>query len=583
MRPMIILLCIYLRALPVHLKIIEEIPEPEEVTPSQDEEVIPPEAPENPEAPEKPEAPEEEEKTANLDLKILEIDQSNSNILGTFALVNKGSDSAVVAPLKSKLVIEVKDSDGVVLKSIYYPGYDAPSIEIPPGGADAVVAELNPDKDLEPGDYEVEASYSDEGMEEVSDSSSFEVDGEFSPSETFKKFTDGANKYGMEMVQHLVDASDGGTVMFGTMVSVINDAMAMKGANTVTHDEIRNSLNFNDIDEDDVCDVIESLHEEHLNYMAPGFTLSLDNGAWPNQELTDIFLDSYRNALDTYWKCPWIWSDYSDPVEMARIIDEWIQKKTNGLIKDLIREEDLCEDTAIVLATASYAKTEWNVEFTNDDIVTGTFYSSSEKSDSGKPAEFLSLTGYYPGLQYAELDNAQVCQIPFKSSGTDGSKDLALTVIIPREGNDVQTVVGQMLTIDKRKTWQTSFETMKWDEFKVDLRIPIIEARNPDRLDLKPILRDQMGWTTAFDKDLADFTRMHERYGPNGEEVKMWIEYVYHDAVMNLTKEGCEAAAAQDNFSPKEIYIDQPFACMIEQPSTDLILFAGVVGPDAIK
>jgi serine protease inhibitor len=127
---------------------------------------------------------------------------------------------------------------------------------------------------------------------------------------------------------------------------------------------------------------------------------------------------------------------------------------------------------------------------------------------------------------------------------------------------------------------------MTWDDFKVDLRIPRVEARNADRLDLKPILRDEMGWSTAFDKDRADFTRMHKREVCEGgccKEIKMWIEFIYHDAVMILNETGCKAAAAQDNFAPKEIYLDHPFACMIEQPYTDLILFAGVVRPDAIS
>lgn len=268
-------------------------------------------------------------------------------------------------------------------------------------------------------------------------------------------------------------------------------------------------------------------------------------------------------------------------------IDGWIQEKTNGLIKDLIREEDLCECTASVLATASYMKCKWAVDFERVEK-NGVFYKSSEKTDSFKTADYMCFGTepdgeIYPGLKYTETSDMQICQLPLEGSETDA---LAITFLVPKEGATLSRVVEQM-TADNVEQWTESFESFDPDTHVI-LKVPKYEARNPDRLDIIPQL-EAMGMIEAFDEENADFSRMHvdkinkPGHRLHGMDVQLFIKYIFHDAVMIVTEDGVEAAAAQADGPLEEIILDHPFGCFVSQPSTGIIMYAGTIGPEALE
>lgn len=85
-----------------------------------------------------------------------------------------------------------------------------------------------------------------------------------------------------------------------------------------------------------------------------------------------------------------------------------------------------------------------------------------------------------------------------------------------------------------------------------------------------------LGITRAFDMMNADFS------GMTGGQNAIYIDDVSHHAVIDLTEEGTEAAAAAYMLAsgPRPFYVTRPFLFYIVDDATDAILFQGrIVDP----
>ena len=148
-----------------------------------------------------------------------------------------------------------------------------------------------------------------------------------------------------------------------------------------------------------------------------------------------------------------------------------------------------------------------------------------------------------------------------------------MTVLVPRDGVGVDDVVASL----DAAAWgdiATGFE-----ETEVELFLPRF------RMEYERELKDDLaalGMMDAFSPGKADLTRL--------SPVDLWISSVLQKALVEVTEEGTEAAAATVVIGvtsapppPVTVRADRPFLFFIRERLTGAILFVGKLAhpPDA--
>ncbi|KAL8125385.1 hypothetical protein AgCh_012901 [Apium graveolens] len=84
---------------------------------------------------------------------------------------------------------------------------------------------------------------------------------------------------------------------------------------------------------------------------ADGPCLSLANGIWLDKSLS--LEPSFQHVVDTLYKAVSHQADFQNKFEEARLlVNSWVEKETNGLVRDILPPDSLSSSTKLVLANA---------------------------------------------------------------------------------------------------------------------------------------------------------------------------------------------------------------------------------------
>ncbi len=195
---------------------------------------------------------------------------------------------------------------------------------------------------------------------------------------------------------------------------------------------------------------------------------------------------------------------------------------------------------------------EFDPELTTEDI----FYLRDREMVS---TDFMRRSDTLP---YFENDEKQLLEIPYNGG------DFSMLFVLPAQGKTLEEV--------ERGLDAEAFADMveKMNEREVEVFIPSFKAET--QIDLEDILAN-MGMETAFNR-FADFS------GMTGE-LDLMLDKVIHQAVIEVSEEGTEAAAATavvvirktsiDPDQPPVFRANRPFLFFVKDNTTQNILFSG--------
>lgn len=242
--------------------------------------------------------------------------------------------------------------------------------------------------------------------------------------------------------------------------------------------------------------------------------------------------------------------------EAANTINKWVEDKTAGRIKDLIK--DLDEDGLMVLVNAITFDGVWKETYADDDIYPGTF---TQGDGSTQEVTFLSSE------EQIYLSNG-------KASGFikdyDDGKYAFMTILPNDEKADISQFIADMTPEEYWAFWES-----QTTEFKVRAVFP--EFKNEFGVTLNKILID-MGMADAFEPGVADFSNMACS--------DPYIAQVVHKAFFDVNRHGTKAAAATAVImydeacvvdDSKHVVCNRPFAYAIVDKDTGLPVFLGTV------
>lgn len=366
----------------------------------------------------------------------------------------------------------------------------------------------------------------------------------------------GNNRFALELYSEL--ASTKGNLFFSPYSISTTLTMAYEGARGETASEMQSVIHVPTSD-----GVRRSAFARIFNQLnAPNskYDLNTANAIWiqSNYPLSP----DYVSIMDSYYVGKAVNVDYAEDAEGARrTINDWVEKRTNSRIKDLLPENSLDGFTRLVLTNATYFKGEWENAFDPKKTSPATFRVSPNKTVQ---VPMMHQSNREQKLRYAEADGAQVVELPYLG------ERLSMMVILPREGS----LDGLEASLDQQQLdrWRSELRTVR-----VIVNLPKFSFNS--KYFLKEHLK-QMGMPLAFNQAGADFSGMTDAE-------QLYIDSVAHQAFVDVNEKGTEAAAATAveivPLSAPLTFVfnaDHPFIFLIQDTETGNILFLGrVVDP----
>ncbi|MHC4552783.1 MAG: serpin family protein [Planctomycetota bacterium] len=284
------------------------------------------------------------------------------------------------------------------------------------------------------------------------------------------------------------------------------------------------------------------------------YQLSIANALWLQKDyyFSQHFIrqtaNCYRAGLENV--------DFVNETEKSRQqINQWVEKRTEEKIKDLIPQGTLNALTRLVLTNAIYFKGDWAMQFDTKWTKEAPFYVSPEKPVTA-PLMFQK-----DKFKYGENEGTQFLELGYKGD------DLSMLVLLPKKGKTLAGLEKQ-LNAENLAAWQTKM-------FKKEVMVYLPRFKMTSQFGLSDTLK-KMGMVDAFGD--ADFS------GMDGTKM-LYISAIMHKAFVEVNEEGTEAAAAtavvvglRSMPTPPPVFrADRPFVFVIKDNNSGSILFVGRV------
>ena len=329
--------------------------------------------------------------------------------------------------------------------------------------------------------------------------------------------------------------------------------MTMNGAAYGTLAQMRATLGFADLSEQDVNDGYRSVIEQ-LVRRDRAVTVRLANSMWPDDDLT--VLAPFTNTLRSFFNAEVRPLDFSDGDGAVRAINQWTDQATQGKIKKLF--DQLEANTRLVLVNAIYFKAPWTDEFKVSDTRDEPF---TRADGSVVSVPMMRRTGSYRIRRNQEL---LAVEVPYAHD--------AFSMVLVRPLNGSLAALEQKLNAG---WWAGLLEGMPGE--KTLLRLPRFKIEYGKQLN-EPLM--SLGMTDAFSAAAADFSRI------TGSR-SLFVSRVEHKAFVEVNEQGTEAAAVtgvvMTDSGPLEASFDRPFLFAIRERESGVILFMGRVGDPTLK
>uniref|UniRef100_A0A8C0F394 Serpin domain-containing protein n=1 Tax=Bubo bubo TaxID=30461 RepID=A0A8C0F394_BUBBB len=295
----------------------------------------------------------------------------------------------------------------------------------------------------------------------------------------------------------------------------------------------------------------------------PRSTYSLKSANRIYMEKTFPLLPVYIQLSKNYYKAePHKANFQTAPEQSRKEINAWVEKQTEGKIKNLLASQDVTAATKLVLVNAIYFKAEWEIKFPAENTNLQPFRLSKNKT---KPVKMMYMRHTFPVL-IMETMNFEMIELPYVKN------ELSMFILLPNDIKDSTTGLEQLereLTYEKLSEWADSRNMTKT---LVDLYLPKFTMK--ETYDLSSNL-NSLGMRSAFNSN-ADFSGMAEK----GD---LFISKVFHKSFVAVDEKGTEAAAATVIISVTsgpvdqalKFKVDHPFHFFIRHNKSKTILFFG--------
>lgn len=372
--------------------------------------------------------------------------------------------------------------------------------------------------------------------------------------EGVQELVEGNNRFALEMYDE-IKQEDENTFFSPWSISAAL-SMTYEGARGETAEEMRAALN---LPEDNTIRRSSFARLHNLFNLEKEYELETANALWLKEGYE--FLEEYLEINRNYYDAKTEELDFSQSEQSADTINEWVEDITRGKIEELITEDQVNPEMALILTNAIYFQSDWTTEFDEGETRKEEFKVNPDKSVE---VDMMTMEET-PEFDYAETEDLKAIKMPYKG------EEVSMFIILPKEEFTLPKI-EENLTTEKLNEIQDNMTVQE-----VDVHFPKLEIET--EYDLKEKFMD-MGMEKPFEPGVADFS------GMDGSQL-LFIDFIVHKAYIEVMEEGTEAAAATGvgvgiTAAPEEkvFYANHPFLFTIQDERTGSILFMGrVINP----
>ena len=340
------------------------------------------------------------------------------------------------------------------------------------------------------------------------------------------------------------------------VMGMLND-----GAAGNTAKEITSVIGFGDGNTKAVNEFCQKLIKEAPE-TDPSVTLEIANTVISNKK-RDVKLESaFQKDMQNFYSAEVSSLDFSKKSDALKSINGWCNKKTHGMIPEILKESELKADALLLLMNAIYFKATWTEKFDSKDTQTKTFTTENGQQKS------LPMMHRKAMAQYSENEVCQMLNLPYGS----GDK-WSMKVLLPREGKTVDDVINSL----NAKSW----EELRYSSWypTVDIDIPRFSTAFETDL-VKPL--SAMGAPSMFTPYVAEFPHISSNF-----KKEIYVGLMKQKAAIEVNEEGTKASAVTvatmdaTSVGPDEqpmnvdFHANRPFVYLIQEASTNVIFFLG--------
>ena len=407
-----------------------------------------------------------------------------------------------------------------------------------------------------------------------------------------KEFSDRLNQFTLKLFSSSASTNEENHVISPLSVSLALQ-MCMIGSKDSTQSELTDLLCLNDLSSSfDLLQANKSFIDrvnQHLN--KSGISINIANRLYVMKSFR--LRDDYKQMLTKYFDASIESVDFRKSEKVAKQINDWIERKTNSKIKDMVDADMLNELTRFVLLNAIYFKGNWLTKF--DERCTRKLKFTQI---DGKLADVDMMILYAQNLKLQSSPCSSpciTCELPYVG------KELSMTIILPNvdiQFHEFERSLNMKLLseIVNSKKKSLRLANLYLPKFKIESTIDvkfffflisnlILIYFNLFFLKIKKLndMLMNLGCRSAFSPSDADFSGIGDR-DPNFENV--FISKVLQKAFIEVNEEGTEAAAVtmvtakgcsatSSGPTPIEFKCDRPFLFVLHETATNCIFFIG--------
>lgn len=298
-------------------------------------------------------------------------------------------------------------------------------------------------------------------------------------------------------------------------------------------------------------------------------TLSLANALYIRDSFSEAVKESYTSTLLNRYNAEIKYDEFKN----AKAMNSWIEEKTFGLIKDMLKD-DMVQNWQMALINALAIDMEWANSFESDDVYGKDFYLAD-----GTTMKASTMNKETSGKSFSYYKDDEIIALSMDLKKYDDTQ-LEFVAIMPEED-----LYSYSENFDENSLENITDKLINASDTEAGIAISIPKFSFDYDLDLKADLQS-LGITDAFDPYGADFSNMVDLSKLGGENI--YVGDALHKAVIEFSEDGIKAAAVTifglaettaiiERKEPIEVKIDKPFMFIIRDKETGENWFTGTV------
>ncbi|XP_057419047.1 serpin-ZX-like, partial [Lotus japonicus] len=378
----------------------------------------------------------------------------------------------------------------------------------------------------------------------------------------------------LSFTKHLFSKQDyqNENIIFSPLSLHVALSVIAAGAQGGTLDELLSFLRSDSVDHLNTffSKVISGVFSDNDDVATPpSHHLSFANGMWVDKSLS--LTHSFKQLVATHYKATLDSVDFQNKADqVCDEVNSWVEKETNGLIKELLSRGAVNKETRLILANALHFKGEWEHKF--EDALYSHYRDFHLLNGTSVSVPFMT---HYHDQYIRAFDGFKVLRLSYKQ-GTDKKCRFSMYILLPDARDGLSDLIGKMASESAFLEGKLPQEKVQVSDFKVPRFEISFEFEASDML-------KELGVASPFSQRDADFTKMVEVNSPLDE---LYVESIFQKAFIKVHENGTEAAAAAyislrggGGCTPPgiEFVADHPFIFLIREDFTGTILFVGQV------